>query len=94
MLPDGTYNGHLVPTAAEIATIEKLMRDNGDVYEHFESMGASLEQVPAARGIEGYVARHGSAFCLYFAVDWHDLAMHHTPWRTTRCRVCMVVLWT
>lgn len=47
MLPYGTYNGYLVRTAAEIAMIEKLM------YEHFESMGASFEQVLAARGIEG-----------------------------------------
>ena len=57
MLPAGIYNGHPVPTAAAIATNEKLMRDNGELYEHTESMGASLQggldQVLAARGIEG-----------------------------------------
>ena len=32
-------------------------------------------------GINGVVARQGSAFCLYFMdhlpTDWHDIAMHH-----------------
>ena len=105
MPPAGTYNGHRVPTAAAIATIEKLMRDNGEVYEHSESMGASLEQVVAARGIEGKVARHGSAFCLYFmdafAVDWHDLALDHNAVADEAMRrdpiergVYMFFLWT
>ncbi len=81
----GTYNAHPVPTAAAIATIEKLMRDNGEVYEHTECMGArmqlGLEQMLAARGMQGVVARQGSAFCVYFMdhlpVDWHDVATHH-----------------
>ncbi|MEP6540116.1 MAG: aspartate aminotransferase family protein [Bryobacteraceae bacterium] len=81
----GTYNAHPVPTAAAIATIEKLMGNDGEVYTHTESMGArmqdGLEKMLAARGIQGKVARQGSAFCLYFMdhlpVDWHDVASNH-----------------
>ena len=81
----GTYNAHPVPTAAAIATIEKLMRNDGEVYAHTENMGArmqqGLEQMLSARGFQAKVARQGSAFCIYFMdhlpLDWHDLAQHH-----------------
>lgn len=81
----GTYNSHPVPTAAAIATIERLMRNDGEVYRHVEQLGeriqAGFEQIVSALGIEAVVARQGSAFCLYFMnhlpVDWHDLAEHH-----------------
>jgi glutamate-1-semialdehyde 2,1-aminomutase len=81
----GTYNAHPVPTAAAIATIERLLMDDGEVYRRVESMGARLQQ-----GLENMirksdqsavVARQGSALCVYFMdhcpTDWHDLANHH-----------------
>ncbi|MDX6463591.1 MAG: glutamate-semialdehyde -aminomutase [Acidobacteriaceae bacterium] len=81
----GTYNAHPVPTAAAIATIERLLMNNGEVYRHTEALGVAIqrgiEEILAKLGITGVVARQGSAFCLYFMdhcpKDWHDLAMHH-----------------
>ena len=81
----GTYNAHPVPTAAAIATIERLLINNGEVYRHVESLGqqmqAGLEQIIRTLSVEAIVARQGSAFCIYFMdhcpKDWHDLAAHH-----------------
>ncbi len=81
----GTYNSHPVPTIAAIATIERLLMNDGEVYRHTERLGAQmqhgLEQIVHDLNIEAVVARQGSAFCLYFMdhapKDWHDLAGHH-----------------
>ena len=81
----GTYNAHPVPTVAAIATIERLLMNDGEVYRHVESLGQEmqegLEEILRARGREAVVARQGSAFCIYFMdhhpKDWHDLAAHH-----------------
>ncbi len=81
----GTYNGHPVPTAAAIATIERLRMNNGEVYRHVNSLGevmeGGIESIVGKIGLNGVVARQGSAFCLYFMdhlpTDWHDIAMHH-----------------
>lgn len=81
----GTYNAHPVPTAAAIATIERLMEDDGAVYKHLEKLGAEtqagLEELLRTSDVPSVVARQGSAFCIYFMdhlpVDWHDLAEHH-----------------
>jgi glutamate-1-semialdehyde 2,1-aminomutase len=81
----GTYNGHPVATAAAIATIERLMRNNGEIYCRLESMGAFFERLITSTlddaGITATVARQGSALCIYFMdhepKDWHDLASNH-----------------
>jgi glutamate-1-semialdehyde 2,1-aminomutase len=81
----GTYNAHPVPTAAAIATIERLQMNDGEVYRHTETLGevvqSGIEKILRKLGITGVVARQGSAFCLYFMdhcpKDWHDLAEHH-----------------
>jgi len=81
----GTYNAHPVPTAAAIATIERLIMNGGEVYRHVEQLGqkmqAGLEEILAALSLEAVVARQGSAFCIYFMDhcprDWHDLAANH-----------------
>lgn len=81
----GTYNAHPVPTAAAIATIERLLMNDGEVYRHVESLGQKmqegLERIISNLGFEAVVARQGSAFCVYFMdhcpKDWHDLAGHH-----------------
>jgi glutamate-1-semialdehyde 2,1-aminomutase len=81
----GTYNAHPVPTAAAIATIERLLMNEGEVYRHVESLGeqmqAGLEEIIRTLSIEAVVSRQGSAFCLYFMdhcpKDWHDVAGHH-----------------
>jgi len=85
VLAAGTYNGHPVPVAASVATIERLLANGGEVYRHVEKLGqqmeAGLEAIIRRLGIKALVARQGSAFCLYFMeklpVDWHDLAKHH-----------------
>lgn len=81
----GTYNAHPVPTAAAIATMERLLMNDGEVYRHVESLGqqmqAGLEILINNMGCEAVIARQGSAFCIYFMDhcpnDWHDLAGHH-----------------
>lgn len=81
----GTYNAHPVPTAAAIATIERLLMNDGEVYRHVELLGQKmqkgLEAVLSSLDFEAVVARQGSAFCIYFMdhcpQDWHDLAGHH-----------------
>jgi glutamate-1-semialdehyde 2,1-aminomutase len=81
----GTYNSHPVPTIAAIATIERLMANDGEVYRHVEQLGArmqeGLEEITRRLEIDAVVARQGSAFCLYFMdhrpKDWHDLAQHN-----------------
>jgi glutamate-1-semialdehyde 2,1-aminomutase len=81
----GTYNAHPVPTAAAIATIERLLMNDGEVYRHTNALGETIqrgiEDIIQTMGIPGVVARQGSVFCLYFMdhcpKDWHDLAMHH-----------------
>ena len=81
----GTYNAHPLPTAAAIATIERLLEGGGGVYRHVERLGeqmqAGLESIVRKLGVPAVVARQGSAFCLYFMdhlpVDWHDLAGHN-----------------
>jgi glutamate-1-semialdehyde 2,1-aminomutase len=81
----GTYNAHPLPTAAAIATIERLLENKGEVYAHTQRLGALAEkgirEIAAETGITVSVARQGSAFCVYLMnhlpVDWHDLASHH-----------------
>lgn len=84
VLVAGTYNAHPVPTAAAIATIERFLMNDGEVYRHVETLGQRIEQ--GVRTIlqkcsrPAVVARQGSAFCIYFMdhcpKDWHDLASH------------------
>lgn len=85
VLLSGTYNGHPVPVTAAIATIERLLMYDGEVYQHVEGLGRRLQEglqsVIESLSLKAVVARQGSAFCLYFMdhepVDWHDLASHH-----------------
>lgn len=81
----GTYNAHPIPTAAAIATIEKMLANNGEVHRHVETLGArtqaGIEAILREAGVTAVVARQGSAFCIYFMdhlpMDWHDLAGHN-----------------
>ena len=81
----GTYNAHPVPTAAAIATLERLTMNDGEVYRHTRALGeraeAGLRKPLGEAGATAVIAREGSAFCIYFMdhapVDWHDLAAHH-----------------
>ena len=85
VLISGTYNAHPFTTAAAIATIERLTRNDGDVFRQLEARGAALqkglEEIFATRGIPARVSRIGSAFCVYFCdhvpADYHDLAQSH-----------------
>lgn len=81
----GTYNAHPIPTAAAIATIERLLVNDGEVYRHVERLGdklqAGIEAALRRFELDALVARQGSAFCVYFMdhcpQDWHDLASNH-----------------
>jgi glutamate-1-semialdehyde 2,1-aminomutase len=78
----GTYNGHPVPVAAAIATINKLAANHGEIYGRLEFLGArmqaGLESILKDLRIQGCVSRQGSAFCLYFMEkvprNWHELS--------------------
>ena len=80
-----TYNAHPVPTAAAIATLERIVAAGGEVHLRLERLGGmmqeGLEEIIGAMSFEAVVARQGSAFCLYFMDhpprDWHDIAQHH-----------------
>ncbi len=94
----GTYNSHPVPTLAAIATIERLMMNDGEVYRYTEKLGkrmqAGLEKIAEDLDIEATVARQGSAFSLYFMdhrpKDWHDLAEHHAFQADDRMRAALI----
>lgn len=81
----GTYNAHPVPTIAAIATIERLLTNNGEVYRDVEALGemmeSGIEEIVKRTSANAVVARQGSAFTIYFMdhepKDWHDLAAHH-----------------
>ncbi|MDO8541313.1 MAG: aspartate aminotransferase family protein [Opitutaceae bacterium] len=98
VLAAGTYNGHPVPVAASIATIERLLMNGGEVYRHVEALGAKLqhglEELLRRHGHTAVVARQGSAFCPYLMdhlpVDWHDLAGHHDFARDEQLRQAMI----
>jgi glutamate-1-semialdehyde 2,1-aminomutase len=94
----GTYNAHPVPTIAAIATIERLLRDDGAVYRHVEMLGGEMQQgleaIFTKLGLTAVMARQGSAFCIYFMDhcprDWHDLASHHDFARDERMRLGLI----
>jgi glutamate-1-semialdehyde 2,1-aminomutase len=81
----GTYNGHPVPVAAAIATLNVLRAAGGEVYQRLERLGQLVEtafpDIAAECGIPLTLVRQGSAFCIYFMdhapMDWHDIASHH-----------------
>lgn len=81
----GTYNAHPVPTAAAIATIEKLSANGGAIYQELEAKTAALvdglKDLYRAHGVQAQISRVGSAFCVYYMdhvpVDWHDVLVHH-----------------
>jgi glutamate-1-semialdehyde 2,1-aminomutase len=94
----GTFNGHPIPVAAAIATMQMLSREQATLYPRLDSLGErmqrGLEELFARRGIEVTVARHGSAFCVYFMdhapQNWYDLALHHDMDRDTRYRRALI----
>lgn len=81
----GTYNGHPVGVSAAIATVQLLKNDGARIYAHLDKLGQLAEDgirdVLEQAGVEGVVARAGSAFSFYFMKrlprDFHDLLEHH-----------------
>ncbi|MDQ8005785.1 MAG: aspartate aminotransferase family protein [Pedobacter sp.] len=81
----GTYNAFPLTTAAAIATLEKLKSPVHKVYEHVEKLGSALEkgyqEIFSKLDRPVYVARQGSAFCVYFMdhepVNFHDVLVNH-----------------
>ncbi len=89
----GTYNAHPVPTAAAIATIERLVE--GTIYRHVEALGARMQAgLERIFGERVRVGRQGSAFCPYFMdhlpVDWHDVAANHDAGFDQRWRAGLI----
>ncbi len=86
----GTYNGHPIPLAASIATMETLLKERDTLYPRLEALGLRLEQGLEAlferHAIEATIARQGSAFCVYF--------MDHAPATGTTWRSIMTWTWT
>ncbi|GGH03833.1 glutamate-1-semialdehyde 2,1-aminomutase 1 [Parapedobacter pyrenivorans] len=81
----GTFNAHPLTTIAAIATLRKLSSAEFGVYEHVNQLGdlleAGLNDILSEYDKPFYVARQGSAFCVYFMdhapEDYHDVAMNH-----------------
>ena len=79
----GTYNAHPITTVAAIATLNKLIEH--PVYEHVAQLGKRLEkgliEIFDRYDYPFYVAREGSAFCVYFMdhapLDFHDILANH-----------------
>lgn len=94
----GTFNGHPMPVAAAIATLEMLKRDDGAIYKQLEQRGEKLqrglETLYASKGVRAVVSRIGSAFCTYFADhiprDWHDLSQSHDADFDRRYRAALI----
>jgi glutamate-1-semialdehyde 2,1-aminomutase len=64
----GTYNGHAIPAAAALATIEKLERE--PVHEHIFSLGdrirRELQDLFDSLGVQAFVTGFGSVWVTYF----------------------------
>lgn len=81
----GTFNAHPLISIAAIATLQKLASPKHQVYEHVNKLGEILEQglteIFNRYDSPFYVAREGSAFCVYFMdhapVDFHDIALNN-----------------
>lgn len=94
----GTYNGHPIPVAAAIATIRKLARDQGAIYEKLEALGSSLEagmqKIFQAKGLCASISRQGSALSFYFMEgnprNWHELVAQHNFEKDLRLRRALV----
>jgi glutamate-1-semialdehyde 2,1-aminomutase len=94
----GTYNGHPLPMAAAIGTMEKLLREGDALYTRLNALGERMDRgltdLSARHGITATVARQGSAFCLYFMDhaprDWHDIATYHDMERDLRYRRALI----
>lgn len=81
----GTYNAHPIPTSAAIANLKKLASPEHRVYDHVRKLGSMVEDglkdIFKKYDSPFYVAREGSAFCVYFMdhapQDYHDIALHN-----------------
>jgi glutamate-1-semialdehyde 2,1-aminomutase len=81
----GTFNAHPLISIAAIATLQKLTSIEHRVYEHVNKLGVRLEkglsEIFQDYDSPFYVAREGSAFCVYFMdhapVDFHDIAVNN-----------------
>jgi glutamate-1-semialdehyde 2,1-aminomutase len=99
-LVSGTYNGHPVAVAAAIRTIEYLLANRTQIYQHVETLGRQMEEgletIFAAHGVTACIARQGSAFSYYLSpklpVDLHDIIEHHDFERDVSLRRALIDL--
>lgn len=93
-----TYNAHPVPAVAAIATIERILENNGAVYSYVEYVSALIEvgilAIAKSLALTLTVARQGSAFRIQFMDraprDSHDLAQNHNVGRDALVRLSLV----
>jgi glutamate-1-semialdehyde 2,1-aminomutase len=94
----GTYNGHPLPMAAAIGTMQTLLEQGDEIYPRLDALGARMQNGLTERfvkyNITATVVRQGSAFCAYFMdhapVDWHDIAENHDMERDLRYRRALI----
>jgi glutamate-1-semialdehyde 2,1-aminomutase len=94
----GTYNGHPLPMAAAIGTMQTLLEQGNEIYPRLDALGArmqnGLSELFVKYNITATVVRQGSAFCAYFMdhapVDWHDIAENHDMERDLRYRRALI----
>ena len=94
----GTYNGHPVPVAATIATLNKLKAREGEIYGHMEALGARMEaglsEIFGRRNYPATVVRQGSAFVVYFMdhapETWSDIACNNDAGRDVAYRKALI----
>jgi glutamate-1-semialdehyde 2,1-aminomutase len=99
-LVSGTYNGHPVAVTAALRTIEYLLANRTEVYQHVEALGRQMEvglqRIFAAHGVTASIARQGSAFSYYLMprlpVDLHDIIEHHDFERDVSLRRALIDL--
>ena len=78
----GTYNGHPVPVAAAIATLNKLKNREAEIYAHLDALGSRmqhrLQDIFSRAKLSATVVRQGSAFVVYFMEkapeDWLEIS--------------------
>lgn len=94
----GTYNGHPVPVAAAIKTVEYLIANEKTLYPRIEALGARMQKgmldIFSRHHVAACVPRQGSAFSFYFTPDaprdLHDIIERHDAKKDVALRRALI----
>ena len=94
----GTYNAHPVSVAATMATLQKLLDREEEIYGTLERLGDRMEDGLTAlfrrRNYAATVARQSSAFVVYFMdhapESWRDIALNNDAGRDVAYRNALI----